>query len=231
MLRIHNRFKQKNSEYLLILCKFSVNFPILTYFLSSEPPKPPPRPITRAVATDTFNLLTQKDIACGSNESTHNRDSSTDTISLISLHDRASGVDIPPELLSRHVSTDTRTLISIRDNFSTTIPVIQNVLIDAQTQSTSAIQQDASSNTLAPAEQRHTGVQVCDVIDLRIRIMIRWFVFLRQHKNNRLSSIIQHPLNLIYFISSVIYVIIYQILILNDQLIVVYLLNVDNHMN
>ena len=94
---------------------------------------------------------------------------STDTISLISLHDQASGVDIPPELLSRHVSTDTRTLISIRDNFSTTIPIIQNVLIDAQTQSTSAIQHDASSNTLAPAEQRHTGVQVCIVIDFKIQ--------------------------------------------------------------
>jgi hypothetical protein len=150
---------------LLILCKFHqyfLSFDI--YLLSSEPPKPPPRPVTRAVATDTLNLLTQKDIACGSNEPTQNRDRSTDTISLISLHDRASGVDIPPELLSRHVSTDTRTLISIRDNFSTTIPIIQNVLIDAQTQSTPSIQHDASSNTLAPAEQRHTGVQVCNML-------------------------------------------------------------------
>lgn len=140
--------------------------------LSSEPPKPPPRPITRPVATDTFHLITQKDMACGPNEATENRDTSTDTTSLVSRHDRASGVDIPPELLSRHVATDTRTLISLRDNFSTTIPVTQAVLIDAQTQSLSELKQDASSNTLAPAEQRHTAVQVCTI---RIEITIRFF--------------------------------------------------------
>jgi hypothetical protein len=138
----------------------------------SEPPKPPPRPATRATATDTLNLITHKDIACGSNESTQNRNVSTDTVSLVSLYDRASGLDIPPELLSRHVSTDTRTLISIRDNFTATTPLAQAIHIDAQTQSISVTQHDASSNTLASAEQRHTGVQVCDIIDLRIKIMI-----------------------------------------------------------
>ncbi len=161
--------------FLQILCKFVWKH-IKTYSLIfSEPPKPPPRPSTRQVATDTFNLIGQKDTACGPNELTQNRDTSTDTISLISFHDRASGLDIPPELLSRHVSTDTRTLISIRDNFSTTIPLTQPVHIDAQTQSISAIQHDASSNTPAPAEQQHTGVQVSDRIDLRIKIMILFF--------------------------------------------------------
>jgi hypothetical protein len=150
------------------------NFEIFIFF--SEPPKPPPRPITRPVATDTFSLITQKDTACGPNEPIQNRDTSTDTISLISLHDRASGLDIPPELLSRHVSTDTRTLISIRDNFSATIPLTQTIHIDAQTQSTPAIQHDASSNTPAIAEQRHISVQVCDIIDLRIEIMILFSV-------------------------------------------------------
>jgi len=116
----------------------------------------------RPAATDTRNLITQKDTACGPDETKHIHDISTDTLSLISLHDRASGHDIPPELFSRHVSTDTRTLISVRDNFSTTIPVIQKVHIDAQTQSISTVQHDASSNTLAPAEQRHTSVQVSD---------------------------------------------------------------------
>ncbi|CAF1136886.1 unnamed protein product [Rotaria sp. Silwood1] len=124
-----------------------------------EPPKPPSKPLTRQVATDTLNLITQKDTACGSNESTYNRDMSTDTISLISYYDRASGHDIPPELLSRHVSTDTRTLISIRDNFSLTTPLIQPIHIDAQTQSIPIVQHDASSNTFASAEQRHIGVQ------------------------------------------------------------------------
>ncbi|CAF2768137.1 unnamed protein product [Rotaria sp. Silwood2] len=124
-----------------------------------EPPKPPSKPSTRQVATDTLNLITQKDTACGLNETTYNRDISTDTISLISYYDRASGHDIPPELLSRHVSTDTRTLISIRDNFSTTTPLIQTIHIDAQTQSIPIIQHDVSSNTFPPAEQHHTGVQ------------------------------------------------------------------------
>ncbi|CAF0876906.1 unnamed protein product [Rotaria sordida] len=124
-----------------------------------EQPKPPPKPSTRQVATDTLNLIIQKDTACGSNETTNNRDISTDTTSLISYYDRASGHDIPPELLSRHVSTDTRTLISIRDNFSITTPLTQPIHIDAQTQSIPIIQHDASSNTFASAEQRHTGVQ------------------------------------------------------------------------
>ncbi|CAF0777396.1 unnamed protein product [Adineta steineri] len=124
-----------------------------------EPPKAPPKPMTRPAATDTFNLITHRDAACGLNEPTRNRDTSTDTIELISLHDRASGLDIPPELLSRHVSTDTRTLISLRDNFSATIPVIQAIHVDAQTQSRPAVHHDASSNTPALAEQRHTGIQ------------------------------------------------------------------------
>ncbi|CAF3330091.1 unnamed protein product [Rotaria socialis] len=125
-----------------------------------EPPKPPPKPSTRQVATDTHSFITHKDTACGSNEATYNRDISTDTISLLSLNDRASGNDIPPELLSRHVSTDTRTLASIRDNFSMTTPLTQILHIDAQTQSIPAVQQhDASSNTFAQPEQRHTSVQ------------------------------------------------------------------------
>jgi hypothetical protein len=132
----------------------------LKFFSSSEPPKPPPKPSVRPAATDTRSLITQKDIACGPNEAQQVRDTSTDTISLLSLHDRASGHDIPPELLARHVSTDTRTLISTQDNFSTTIPVIQTVHIDVQTQSIPTVQHHVSSNTLAPAEQRHTGVQV-----------------------------------------------------------------------
>lgn len=147
--------------------------------LSSEPPKPPPRPITRPAATDTMHLITHKDIACGSNEMTQHRDSSTDTISLIHLQDRASGIDIPPELLSRHAATDTRTLISIRDNFSTTIPITQTALVDAQTQSIVEMKQDASSNTLALAEQRHASTQVCVLIDhSRMKIMIRLLLFL-----------------------------------------------------
>jgi len=171
------------------------------------------------VATDTRNLIMHKDTASGSDEAKRARDTSTDTLSLILRQERASGQDIPPELLTRHVSTDTRTLISIRDNFSSTTPITQTVHIDAQTQSISAVHHDASSNTLAPAEQRHTGVQVSDIIDLRIKIMILFF-FQRLYKNNLWLNIIQHQLILIYFINLVIYVIIYKIQILNDQLIV-----------
>ena len=142
--------------------------------------------MTRPVATDTSHLITQKDIACGSNETTENRDTSTDTNSLVDLQDRASGLDIPRELLSRHVATDTRTLISIRDNFSTTIPITQTALVDAQTQSISEMKQDASSNTLALAEQRHASVQVrVVVVHSRMKIMIRSFLF-RQDTNSRL---------------------------------------------
>lgn len=114
----------------------------------------------RQAATDTRSLVTQKDTACGPDETRRGRDTSTDTLSLVSHQERASGHDVPPELLSRHVSTDTRTLVLTRDNFSTTIPIIQTVHLDAQTQSIPSVQRDASSNTLAPAEQRHTGVQV-----------------------------------------------------------------------
>ncbi|CAF2854707.1 unnamed protein product [Rotaria sp. Silwood2] len=124
-----------------------------------EPPKPPPKPSMRPAATDTRNLIIQKDTACGSDEAKRAHDTSTDTLSLISLHDRASGLDIPPELLSRHVSTDTRTLISTRDNFSATTPVTQTLQIHAQTQSIPTIKHDASSNTNPQAEQRHTGIQ------------------------------------------------------------------------
>jgi hypothetical protein len=114
----------------------------------------------RPAATDTRNLITQKDIACGSNDFRSGCDSSTDTSSLLSLHDRASGLDVPTQLLARHVSTDTRTLVSTRDNFSATQPATPTVHIDAHTQFIATVQHDASSNTLAPAEQRHTGVQV-----------------------------------------------------------------------
>lgn len=119
------------------------------------------------MATDTFNLVTHKDVACGLNEASIQQDISTDTDALISLHDRASGLDIPPELLSRHVSTDTRTLISFRDNFSATTPLAQTIYVDVQTQSIPAVQHDASSNTPALAEQCHTGIQVSNIIDLR----------------------------------------------------------------
>ena len=122
------------------------------------------------MATDTSNLIVHKDIACGSNEPNENRDSSTDTHSLTSYHDRACGLDIPPELLSRHVSTDTRTLISFRDNFSATTPINQTVHVDAETQSPTATQHDAASNTIAPAEQRHTGVQVCAYFSLSLSL-------------------------------------------------------------
>lgn len=105
-----------------------------------------------------------------------NHDISTDTLSLISYHDRASGLDIPPELLSRHVSTDTRTLISIRDNFSLTTPITQTAHIDAQTQSIPTIQHDASSNTAPLAEQRHTGVQVSVIINKIITLYVFAFV-------------------------------------------------------
>jgi hypothetical protein len=119
----------------------------------------------RPAATDTRSLITQKDTACGPDEIKPGRDTATDTLSLVSHNDRASGQDIPPELFTRHVSTDTRTLITTRDNFSATIPTVQSVRNDAQTQSISMVQHDASSNTLAPAEQRHTGVQVSDVLN------------------------------------------------------------------
>ncbi|CAF1281668.1 unnamed protein product [Rotaria sordida] len=124
-----------------------------------EPPKPPPKPAMRPAATDTRNLIIQKDTACGSDETKRARDMSTDTLSLIPSHDRASGLDMPPELLSRHVSTDTRTLISTRDNFSAPIPVSPTIQIHAQTQSIPTIQHDASSNTYTQADQRHIGVQ------------------------------------------------------------------------
>ena len=128
--------------------------------LSSEPPKPPPKPVMRPAATDTRNLIVQKDIACGLNERHYNTDRSTDTSSLVSRLDQASGHDYPAELLARHVSTDTRTLISTRDNFSATQPVAQVVQLDAQTQFIPPPRHDAASNTLAPAEQRHSSVQV-----------------------------------------------------------------------
>ena len=114
----------------------------------------------RQAATDTRSLVTQRDTASGPDETKRGHDTATDTISLTSFNDRASGQDIPPELLSRHASTDTRTLISTRDNFSITIPVIQTARFDAQTQSKTTVQHDASSNTHAPAEQRHISVQV-----------------------------------------------------------------------
>lgn len=84
----------------------------------------------------------------------------TDTLSLIDYHDRASGIDIPTELLSRHASTDTRTLISTRDNFSATPAPQQIVQFDAQTQFIPTVHHDASSNTPSPAEQRHVSIQV-----------------------------------------------------------------------
>lgn len=133
---------------------------LLNIYLFSEPPKLPPKPSTRQVATDTYNLTINVDAACGSNEAKRNRDTSTDTISLISLHDRACGLDIPADLLSRHVSTDTRTLISIRDNFCTPAPSTQIIHTDAQTQSIPAVKHDVSSNTAISGEPRHTGVQV-----------------------------------------------------------------------
>ncbi len=133
---------------------------INSIYVSSEPPKLPPKPIMCQVATDTRNLIMHKDTASGSDEAKRARDTSTDTLSLILRQERASGQDIPPELLTRHVSTDTRTLISTRDNFSVTIPAIQTVHTDAHTQSIATVQRHASSNTLAPAEQRHTAVQV-----------------------------------------------------------------------
>ena len=111
-------------------------------------------------ATDTRNLIIHRDTASGLDEARRARDMSTDTASLVTRQERGSGHDVPRELLSRHMSTDTRTLISTRDNFSATIPVAQTVHVDAHTQSIHPIQHDACSNTTAPAEQRHTGVQV-----------------------------------------------------------------------
>ena len=114
----------------------------------------------RQAATDTRSLVSQKETASGPDEIKRARDTATDTSSLVSLNDRGSGNDVPPELFARHVSTDTRTLVTTRDNFSITTPVAQPVHFDAQTQSIATLQRDASSNTLAPAEQRHAGIQV-----------------------------------------------------------------------
>jgi hypothetical protein len=114
----------------------------------------------RPAATDTRNLIVQKEIACGSNEHQHRCEISTDTESLVSYNDRASGHDYPAELLARHVSTDTRTLVTTRDNFSLTQSQAQTIHFDAQTQYMPIVRHDASSNTRAPAEQRHTSVQV-----------------------------------------------------------------------
>lgn len=146
----------------------------------------------RPAATDTRNLITQKDIACGSNEFRSGCDTSTDTSSLLTLHDRASGLDVPPQLLARHVSTDTRTLVSTRDNFSATQPATPTVHIDAHTQFIATAQHDASSNTLAPAEQRHTGVQVSvaflnDILSSRFSS--------RLSKNNRPRNTAPHRRN------------------------------------
>ncbi|CAF4084833.1 unnamed protein product [Rotaria magnacalcarata] len=113
----------------------------------------------RPAATDTRNLIIQKDTACGADETKRGCDMSTDTSCLRILNDRACGLDFPRELLSRHISTDTRTLISTRDNFSATTPIVQTVQIHAQTQSTPTLQHDASSSTFPPAEQRHISVQ------------------------------------------------------------------------
>lgn len=142
-----------------------ISSPIITFlvlFYSSEPPQPPPKPEMRQAATDTRTLVVQKETASGPDEIKRACDTATDTHSLISLNDRGSGNDVPPEFFSRHVSTDTRTLVSTRDNFSFTIPVIPPALYDAQTQSITTVQRDSSSNTLAPAEQRHAGTQVSD---------------------------------------------------------------------
>lgn len=114
----------------------------------------------RQAATDTSSLVTQKETASGPDEIRRARDTATDTSSLVSTNDRGSGNDVPPELFARHVSTDTRTLVTTRDNFSITIPVVQPVHFDVQTQSIATLQRDASSNTLAPAEQRHASIQV-----------------------------------------------------------------------
>lgn len=116
----------------------------------------------RQAATDTHSLVTQKETASGPDEIKRARDTATDTFSLVSLNDRGSGNDVPPELFARHVSTDTRTLVTTRDNYSFTLPVVQPAQFDAQTQSLATLQRDASSNTLAPAEQRHAGIQVSD---------------------------------------------------------------------
>ncbi|CAF0880180.1 unnamed protein product [Adineta ricciae] len=131
-----------------------------------EPPKLPSKPIMCQAATDTRNLIIHKDTASGLDEARRARDMSTDTVSLVTRQERGSGHDVPRELLSRHMSTDTRTLISTRDNFSATIPVAQTVHVDAHTQSIHPVQHDACSNTTAPAEQRHTGVQAIQELPL-----------------------------------------------------------------
>ena len=125
----------------------------------------------RPAATDTRSLIIQKDTSCGPDEIKRGHDTSTDTLSLASLQDRASGQDIPPELYSRHVATDTRSLVSTRDNFSATIPVQQTLRIDVHTQSIPTIRHDVSSNTRAPAEQRHTSVQVSHSLTYKIRFL------------------------------------------------------------
>ena len=48
--------------------------------------------------------------------------------------------------------------------------------IDAQTQSAPVVQHDASSNTFAQAEQRHTGVQVSDRIGVRTSTVSMLFI-------------------------------------------------------
>ena len=114
----------------------------------------------RQAATDTQNLIIQRDTACGPDDTKRTHDISTDTSSLISLQDRTSGLDIPRELLSRHVSTDTRTLILTRDNFSTPMPIAQKIQFNVHTQSIPIEQHDASSNTVPQAEQRDKSIQV-----------------------------------------------------------------------
>jgi hypothetical protein len=104
--------------------------------------------------------MTLKDMACGVCDATVTRDSSTDTDHLVMISDRGCGLDIPHELLSRHISTDTRTLISMRDNFSTTTPAVAVVQLDAETQSVSIVQHDVSSNTPTTPEQKHISIQV-----------------------------------------------------------------------
>ncbi|CAF5143251.1 unnamed protein product, partial [Rotaria magnacalcarata] len=53
-----------------------------------EPPKPPPKPSMRPAATDTRNLIIQKDTACGADETKRGCDMSTDTSCLRILNDR-----------------------------------------------------------------------------------------------------------------------------------------------
>ena len=92
----------------------------------------------RQAATDTQTLVIQRHTASGPDEIKRGRDTSTDTSTLTVHQVRGSGNDYPPECFARHASTDTRTLISTRDKFSATIPIVQVVRNDAQTQSTLA---------------------------------------------------------------------------------------------